>query len=176
MAWRLTSGHGLLIFVLLMSLWLSETGQIGDLGAFPGKNALREWPKILHADGSWPPGELIKLWARYIVSFLALLSFSETGQIWGFRAFPGTCTIYYVCDTECYGHLCGPTFTWHPGKNDALPVHPLYVYLPCPSFNVYFTRQWCLTKVQIVFSLYVLCLVPHTQPVSLNRCLLRLLK
>ena len=66
MAWRLNSGQGLLIFLLLMPLWLSGTGQIGDFGAFPEKkNALREWPKILHDDGSWPATELIKLWSRY---------------------------------------------------------------------------------------------------------------
>ena len=55
------------------------------------ENAWREWPEILHADVSWPPPELISLWPQFADFFLILALFwlSETGQIWGFRAFPG---------------------------------------------------------------------------------------
>ena len=35
--------------------------KFGVSGPFP-KNAWRKWPKILHADVSWPPSELISLW------------------------------------------------------------------------------------------------------------------
>ena len=71
-------------------------------GHFP-EYAWRKWPQILHADVSWPPSELISLWPRLsemgqildfracLLIFLILVQFliSETGQIWGFRAFPG---------------------------------------------------------------------------------------
>ena len=30
------------------------------------ENAWREWPDILHADVSWPPWELIRLWWRFV--------------------------------------------------------------------------------------------------------------
>ena len=57
------------------------------------------------------------------------------------------CTlIYFVCD--CYGHLWGQKSTWHPGKCDVHSVHPLYVPLPYHLFNIYFMKQWCLTKIQ----------------------------
>ena len=63
--------------------------KFGVSGHFP-ENAWREWPEILHADVSWPPSELVSLWPRsgdFLI--LALFWLSETGQIWGFRAFPG---------------------------------------------------------------------------------------
>ena len=87
MSWRLNSGHGLLISSFWCLSDLVEQVKFGISGHFPEKNAL----EILHADGSWPPTELIKLWSRYVDFLLASLSFSETGQIWGFWAFPGTC-------------------------------------------------------------------------------------
>ena len=30
------------------------------------ENAWSEWPKIVHADVSWPPSELIRLWSRFV--------------------------------------------------------------------------------------------------------------
>ena len=87
-------GHGLLIFLLLVSLWLSEMNLVkwvkfGVSGHFP-ENAWWKWPKILHADISWPPSELISLWSRFVdFSYLAFFLLSEMGQIWGFWAFPG---------------------------------------------------------------------------------------
>ena len=63
-------------------------------GEVPGhllENAWREWPEILHADVSWPPSELIRIWPRSVDFYLLLapLWLSETGQICGFWAFPG---------------------------------------------------------------------------------------
>ena len=54
------------------------------------ENAWREWPEILHADVSWPPSDLWVL-GHGLLIFVILVLFwlSETGQIWGFRAFPG---------------------------------------------------------------------------------------
>ena len=47
------------------------------------------------------PGHLLN-WLNYghgtLISFLALLSFSETGQIWGFGAFPDTRMKGKACD------------------------------------------------------------------------------
>ena len=116
----------------------------GEVSGHLPENAWREWPKILHADVSWPSSELISLWpwsvdfsnfgtiltlwnesnlgfpgisqrthrenglkfctlmyldhlqnwlvyghGLLIILILALFWLSETGQIWGFRAFPG---------------------------------------------------------------------------------------
>ena len=110
----------------------------GEVSGHFQENAWREWSEILHADVSWPPSELSRLWSQsvdfplfdptltlgfpgicqrmhggnglkfYMLMYLdhlqnclvhghGLLIFlilplfwlSETGQIWGFRAFPG---------------------------------------------------------------------------------------
>ena len=62
----------------------------GEVSGHLPVNAWREWPEILHADVSWPSSELISLWPWYVdFLILALFWLSETGQIWGFRAFPG---------------------------------------------------------------------------------------
>ena len=61
----LVYGCGLLIFLILALFWLSETSQIWVSGHFP-ENAWREWPEILHADVSWPPSELIRLWLQSV--------------------------------------------------------------------------------------------------------------
>ena len=47
------------------------------------ENTWREWLEILHADASWPPSELIRLWS-WSVDFplLVPLSFTEMGRIW----------------------------------------------------------------------------------------------
>ena len=49
-----------------------------------------EWPEIVHADVSWTPLEMIRLWSRS-VEFppLVPLWLNETGQIWCFRVFTG---------------------------------------------------------------------------------------
>ena len=39
--------------------------KFGVSGHFP-KNAQREWPEILHADVSWPPSEMIRLWLWFV--------------------------------------------------------------------------------------------------------------
>ena len=59
----------------------------GEVSGHLPENAWREWPEILHADVSWPSSELISLWP-WSVDF-SNFGTSETGQIWGFRAFPG---------------------------------------------------------------------------------------
>ena len=58
-------GHGLLIFLLLALLWLSETGQIWVSGHFL-ENASKEWPEILNADVSLPSSELVSLWLKSV--------------------------------------------------------------------------------------------------------------
>ena len=35
----------------------------GEVSGHLPENAWREWPEILHADVSWPPSELIRLWS-----------------------------------------------------------------------------------------------------------------
>ena len=62
----------------------------GEVSGHLLENAWREWPKILHADVSWPSSELL-VYGRGLLIFLILALFwlSEMGQIWGFRAFPG---------------------------------------------------------------------------------------
>ena len=85
----LVYGHGQLIYLILALFWLSETGQIWGFRAFPAER-MQEWPDILHADVSWH----LQNWLVYglgllLFVILALFWLSETGQIWGFRAFPG---------------------------------------------------------------------------------------
>ena len=36
----------------------------GEVSGHLPENAWREWPEILHADASWPPSELIRLWSQ----------------------------------------------------------------------------------------------------------------
>ena len=83
-------GYSLLIFLILVPFWLSETGQIWG---FPGIS------RRTHGGNGLKLCMLIYLehllnWSVYgygllIFLILALFWLSETGQIWGFRAFPG---------------------------------------------------------------------------------------
>ena len=82
-------GHGLFIFLLLMSLWLNETVNFGVFRAFPGERIERWWREILHADVSWPPSDLIRLWSWLIFIIMALFWLGGRGQIRSFRTFPG---------------------------------------------------------------------------------------
>ena len=85
----LVYGYGLLIFVILALFDLVKRVKFGVSGHFL-ENAWRKWPEILHADVSWPPSELISLWLRFVdFCNFGTIWLSETGQIWGFRAFPG---------------------------------------------------------------------------------------
>ena len=61
----------------------------GEVSGHLPENAWREWPENLYADVSWPFAELISLWP-WSVDFtnFGAIWLSETGQIWGFRAFP----------------------------------------------------------------------------------------
>ena len=52
-------GHRLLIFLILVEIWLCETGQICDNQAFSWECI---W--IWHADVTWSPLELTTLWRR----------------------------------------------------------------------------------------------------------------
>ena len=38
----------------------------GEVFGHLPENSWKEWPKILHADVSWPPTELISLWPRSV--------------------------------------------------------------------------------------------------------------
>ena len=57
--------YGLLIFLILVLFWLSETGQIWGFQAFSGK-PIEEMFWNLHADVSWPLSELIRLWLQFV--------------------------------------------------------------------------------------------------------------
>ena len=85
----LVYGRGLLIFLTLALFWFSERVKFGNSGHIL-ENAWREWPEILHTDVL----DHLQNWLVYghsvlIFLILALFWLSETGQIWGFRAFPG---------------------------------------------------------------------------------------
>ena len=73
-------GYGLVIFLILVLFWLSETGQIWGSQAFSGK----------------PIEEMAWDFACWCI----LTTFSETGQIWGFQAF-------WSCSVD-FPHYCHP--------------------------------------------------------------------
>ena len=86
----LVYGHGLLIFLILALFWLSETGQIWGFRAFPGERM----EEMAWNFARWCILTTFQNWLVYgqgllIFQILALFWLSETGQIWGFRAFPG---------------------------------------------------------------------------------------
>ena len=86
----LVYGYSLLIFLILALFWPSETGQIWGFQAFPRRmhegNDLK-FCTLMYLDHfqNW----LVLGHSLMIFVILALFLFSETGQIWGFRAFPG---------------------------------------------------------------------------------------
>ena len=66
MVWRLNSGHPLLFSSFWCHSDLVEQVKLGISGHFLEKPHWENGLKFLHADGSWPPTELIKLWSRFI--------------------------------------------------------------------------------------------------------------
>ena len=82
-------GHGLLIFLFLASLWLSEMGQIWGFRTFPGGRIVG---MALNFE-CWcimTIFKIISLWSQSIVFCnFGVFLLSEMGQIWGFRAFRG---------------------------------------------------------------------------------------
>ena len=90
-------GHGLLIFVILLLFWLSETGQIWGFRAFPGerKFCILMYPDHLQHHLDYGHGLLIVL-------ILVLFWLSETGKIWGFRAFSGEPIEELAWDFACW--------------------------------------------------------------------------
>ena len=86
----LVYGHGLLIFVSLALFLLSETGRIWGFRAFPrrthGGNDLK-CCMLMYLDHL--QNCLVYCHSLLIFLILALFWLSETGQIWGFWAFPG---------------------------------------------------------------------------------------
>ena len=86
----LVYGHVLLIFVILALFWLSETGQVWGFRAFSQRthrgNGLK-FCTLMYLDHlhNW----LVSGHCLLIFVILPLFWLSETGQIWGFRAFPG---------------------------------------------------------------------------------------
>ena len=72
-------------------------------GHFP-ENAWREWPEIWHADVSWPPSELMRLWSQFVDFSSSWHNFwlGEMGEIWGFRAFPGKCMEGIAWNLACW--------------------------------------------------------------------------
>ena len=63
--YRLDYGYGLVIFIILVLFWLSETGHILGFQAFSEK-PIEEMAWILHGDVSWPLSELIRLWLQFV--------------------------------------------------------------------------------------------------------------
>ena len=83
-------GHGLLIFLFLAPLWLSEMGEIwgfpGITGRTHGGNGLKMCMPMYHDHlQNW----LVYGYGLLIFLILALFWLSKTGQICGFRAFTG---------------------------------------------------------------------------------------
>ena len=60
--------------------------------------AWREWPEIWHADVSWPPTELIRIWLWSVnCPYFGTICLTGIGQVWAFRAFPGEPIEEMVC-------------------------------------------------------------------------------
>ena len=57
--------YGLVIFLILVLFWLSETCQIWSFQAISEK-PIEEMAWNLHADVSWPLSELIRLWLQFV--------------------------------------------------------------------------------------------------------------
>ena len=76
-------GHGLIFFLILAPLWLSEMGQIWGSLVFWGDH-MKQWPEIWHADVCWPPSELIRFWSQFVDShhFGATLKFWHADVSW----------------------------------------------------------------------------------------------
>ena len=82
-------GHGLWIYLILVLFWLSELGQIGGFRDFPGE-PIEEmaWNFACWCILTTFRADLIMgRHSLLIYLILALFWLSETGQIWGFRAF-----------------------------------------------------------------------------------------
>ena len=80
-------GHGLLIFLLLVLLWLSKTGQIGGFWAFPGECMEGIW-------GFWAFSDQLQNWLDFghaLLNFLIMvpLWLSKAGHISGLQALSG---------------------------------------------------------------------------------------
>ena len=80
-----------MIFLILAVFGLSETGQIWGFRVFPG-DRMEEmawnfacWSMYLDHLQNW----LVYGHGLMIFLILAVFGLSETGQIWGFRVFPG---------------------------------------------------------------------------------------
>ena len=73
----------------------------GEVSRHLLENTWREWPEFFYAVVSWPPAELIKIWSRS-VDFPPFGATLTTGQIWGFRAFPGERIERMAWKFECW--------------------------------------------------------------------------
>ena len=83
-------GYSLLIFLILALFWLSETGEIWGFRAFPGE----PMEGMAWNFACWFILTTFRTYEfmaslRWFFKILALFWLSETGQIWGFRAFRG---------------------------------------------------------------------------------------
>ena len=86
----LVYGRGLLIFLILALFWLSETGQIWGFRAFPGERMEgMAWNFASWCTLTTFRTEKFMATVCWFLLILALFWLSETGQIWGFRAYPG---------------------------------------------------------------------------------------
>ena len=86
----LVYGYGLLIFLILALFWLRETGQIWGLRAFSGERMKgMAWNFACWCITTTYRTDKFIATVCWFLLILALFWLSETGQIWGFRAFPG---------------------------------------------------------------------------------------
>ena len=107
---RLDFGHGMLIFLILAPFWLSETGQIWDFRDFL-QNAWEEWPKIWHADLSWPPlGPTLGSWSIDFPHFGAILTEWNRSNV----QFPGIFVTMYGKNGPKFVMLI--SILWYPQK------------------------------------------------------------
>ena len=87
---RLVYGRGLLIFLILALFWLSETGQIWGFRAFPGERMEEmTWNFARWCILTTFRTDSFMATVCWFFVILSLFWLSETGQIWGFRAFAG---------------------------------------------------------------------------------------
>ena len=99
----LVYGRGLVIFVIFVLLWLSETGQIWGFRTFPGERMEEmawNFATLMYLDylQNW----LVYGYSLLIFVILALFWLSETGQIWGFWTFPAERMERMTWNMVCY--------------------------------------------------------------------------
>ena len=79
--------------------------------------------------------------------------------------------IFCLWHCECYGHLRGPTI--HVASRQAWrSLGILFMRtIPCHLFNIYFMKQWCLTKIQNDDCVSLCSLLSDSYPTNFTKSL-----